>query len=80
MAKDNDPKEVELFSESTAGEARNLFLQPSRIIEYFPPGPTVVAKNCTYGGVSYSKGSLVNQGGFVRKCSGDAYGTWVDED
>jgi hypothetical protein len=78
MAKDIDPEEV---------EARN----PSRIIEYFPPGPTVVlpgptvvAIDCTYAGKTYSKGSVVWQGGtgdstedgVPMECTGDSQGTW----
>jgi hypothetical protein len=34
---------------------------PSRIIEYFPPGPSVTSRDCQYGGVGYTKGSVVRQ-------------------
>lgn len=49
----------------------------SRIIEYFPPGGNkVIAKDCTYAGQGYSKGSIVAMGDGNRECSGDSQGTW----
>ena len=51
---------------------------PSRIVEYFPPGPTVSASTCQYGGAEYSKGSVIKQDdGALHSCSGDKAGTWV---
>jgi hypothetical protein len=80
MSKDKDPKEVQLFSESIASETQNLFLRPSRIIEYLPPGPMVVARDCVYGGEAYSKGAVCKQADGPYVCSGDGKGTWVPYD
>jgi hypothetical protein len=69
MAKNEEPQEVE-------------FPRLSRIIEYFPPGPTVVARDCMYAGKSYSAGSVVEQGGdenssgIPMECTGDSQGSW----
>ena len=41
-------------------------------------GPTVVAKDCMYGGVAYSKGAVIQQAdGKNYECSGDDDGAWV---
>jgi hypothetical protein len=51
----------------------------SRVIEYFPPGETVIGRDCTYGGATYSKGIELTMGspGESYVCSGDKNGTWV---
>ena len=51
----------------------------SRVIEYFPPGETVIGRDCTYDGASYSKGIEITMGspGESYVCSGDKNGTWV---
>jgi hypothetical protein len=49
----------------------------SRIIEYFPPGgDKIIAKDCTYAGLGYSKGSILDMPGGVKECSGDKEGSW----
>jgi hypothetical protein len=53
----------------------------SRVIEYLPPGGGVVARDCTYGSQTYSKGaSLKMADGSIKYCSGDDSGTWVAKD
>jgi hypothetical protein len=50
---------------------------PSRIIEYFPPGPSETSRDCQYGGVTYSKGSVVRQAdNALYTCTGDKDGSW----
>ena len=69
----NDTKEEFEMSENVDPVAT-----PSRIVEYFPPGPTVSASDCLYGGNRYSKGAVLTQGdGALHSCSGDKDGTWV---
>lgn len=40
-------------------------------------GPTVVAKDCLYNGLTYSKGMVIQQSdGMNYRCTGDDDGTW----
>lgn len=42
------------------------------------PGGGVILRDCSYGGVSYSKGAVIQQAdGHNYECSGDDDGTWV---
>lgn len=50
----------------------------SRVIEYFPPGESIIARDCKYAGLPYSKGDVIRQqDGNTYECSGDKDGTWV---
>ncbi len=52
--------------------------EPSRIIEYFPPGPTISAKDCKWSGETYSKGAThAGDDGAIYVCSGDKDGAWT---
>jgi hypothetical protein len=50
----------------------------SRVIEYLPAtlGDGVIARDCVYGGLTYTKGGLCNQADGLYKCSGDQDGSW----
>jgi hypothetical protein len=68
---------VEDLSKPVAAEAAVVSSTPSRIIEYFPPGPTVTARNCVWQGNSFSKGGRVKMDdGAVYECTGDDDGSW----
>ncbi len=67
------------MSENGTADAQILAGRPSRIIEYFPPGPSISARDCVYAGRSYSKGAVVNQADGNYVCSGDKDGTWTAE-
>jgi hypothetical protein len=50
---------------------------PSRIIEYFPPGPTVTGRDCVYQSNKYSMGARIKMDdGAIYECTGDGKGTW----
>jgi hypothetical protein len=68
---------VEALSKSVAAEAPVVSGTPSRIIEYFPPGPTVTGRDCVWQGGKYSAGARVKMDdGAIYECTGDGKGTW----
>jgi Protein of unknown function (DUF1496) len=52
----------------------------SRVIEYLPAtlGDGVIARDCGYEGLAYSKGSVIMVKDRYQKCSGDKDGNWKD--
>jgi hypothetical protein len=75
MAENEEPAED--LSKSAAAEASVVSRTPSRIIEYFPPGPTVTARDCVWKNGNYTKGATVKMDdGAVYECTGDGKGTW----
>ena len=70
-------KHVEVSTNSFTPEAQVVPGVPSRITEYFPPGPTVTSRDCVYEGQVYSKGSVVRQfDNKLYECTGDEDGSW----
>jgi hypothetical protein len=53
----------------------------SRVIEFSPPGGnTIIGKNCSWEGKTYSKGATItDDGGVIQECSGDENGSWVPQ-
>jgi hypothetical protein len=75
MAENEEPAED--LSKSAAAEASVVLGTPSRIIEYFPPGPTVTARDCVYQGSSFTKGATIKMDdGGIYRCTGDEDGSW----
>jgi hypothetical protein len=68
---------VEALSNSVAAEAPVVSGTPSRIIEYFPPGPTVTGRDCMWGGSAFTKGATVKGPDGIYECSGDEDGRWT---
>lgn len=50
----------------------------SRVIEYLPAGgQIVIARDCNFGGQSYSKGAVIGMlDGNLHECTGDKDGSW----
>jgi hypothetical protein len=69
-----EPEEEEHAAVERLADTGNLI---SRVIEYLPTGGGVVARDCTSGGKTYSKGAVsLMADGNDYECTGDKDGSW----